>query len=99
MRTKLFFGLGEAGEGVKTGAAGRTRTHLGGLVSLHPDLGAAVSVLVFDAETSGGILAAVAPERAAGLLDALRAAGTGAAVEIGDVVAAGPGAVRLEVLP
>lgn len=88
-----------AGEGVKTGAAGRTRTHLGGLVSLHPGLEVAASVLVFDAETSGGLLAAVAPDRVPALLAALRAAGTGAAAEIGEVVAAGDGAVRLEVLP
>ena len=43
-------------------------------------------VLVADAQTSGGLLMAVPRERAAELLDALRAAGTPAAARIGTVV-------------
>ncbi len=66
-------------------------------VAPHLDLspGAAVPGLVLaDAQTNGGLLAAVPPEAVAGLLAALAAAGVTAA-EIGEVLA---GAPRLEVV-
>ncbi len=58
---------------------------------LHPT----TPILLADAQTNGGLLAAVDPARAAAVLEALRAAGV-EAVEIGDVVAGAP--PRLEVL-
>jgi selenide,water dikinase len=54
--------------------------------------------LLADAQTNGGLLAAVDAGAAGGLLDALRAAGV-AAVEVGEVLAPGPGEPpRIEVV-
>ena len=58
---------------------------------LHPT----TAIVLADAQTNGGLLAAVDRARAGGLLEALRAAGV-AAVEIGEVVAGEP--PRIEVL-
>ncbi len=87
-----------AERGIKTGAYARTKAHLGASASLHPDVGKGAAVLVFDAETSGGLLIAVAPERAAPLLEDLHRRGLDQAAEIGEVLPAGPGDVRLEVV-
>ena len=58
---------------------------------LHPT----TAIVLADAQTNGGLLAAVDRARAGAILEALRAAGV-AAVEIGDVVAGEP--PRIEVL-
>jgi selenide,water dikinase len=52
-------------------------------------------LLLCDAQTSGGLLIAVPPERADRLLDELRRRGVDAACDIGEVVAGAPG--RIEV--
>ena len=54
----------------------------------------ATGALLFDPQTSGGLLFGVAEERAEGALSALRAAGEVAAAEIG-VVVAGPARIAL----
>jgi selenide,water dikinase len=72
--------LAEAG--VRTGGDARNREHLAGHVTGAVD--PAAEALVFDPQTSGGLLAAVAPE----LVDELAATGF---VEIGEVVAGDPG--------
>jgi selenide,water dikinase len=56
-----------------------TFTDLGGISEVH-------RLILADAQTSGGLAVAVPPERKALLLDALAAAGTPAAAEIGRVV-------------
>ncbi len=62
---------------------------------LRLDPGAALPAIVLaDAQTNGGLLAAVAPDRAAAVLEALAAAGVSAA-EIGEVLPGAP--PRLEV--
>ena len=43
-------------------------------------------LLLCDAQTAGGLLVSVAPERSAQLIEALRDAGVAAAAEIGEVV-------------
>ena len=50
---------------------------------------------LFDPQTSGGLLMAVAPEKHALLLDALEHAGAGAWT-VGEVIAGPPGALVLE---
>jgi selenide,water dikinase len=63
-------------------------------LALAPGLPATTALVLADAQTNGGLLAAVDPSRAGAVLAALRAAGVAAAA-IGDVVAGGP--PRLEV--
>jgi len=52
-----------------------------------PTLGEVDRLLLADAQTSGGLLIAVAPERTAALLERLRAAGTLAAAVVGEATA------------
>lgn len=54
--------------------------------------------LLFDPQTSGGLLLGIAAERRAALLQALHAAGDGAAVVIGDVVAPRPDGALIAVV-
>ena len=51
-------------------------------------------LLLADAQTNGGLLAAVDPAAAAGLLSALNGAGVGA-VEIGEVLAGDPATMEV----
>lgn len=53
--------------GVETGGAGRNREWVGGHVALGEDVDGAVSALLFDPQTSGGLLLGCTPERAAAL--------------------------------
>lgn len=52
-------------------------------------------LLLCDAQTSGGLLASVAPERASDLLSALHARGVTDAVAIGQIEAANPGRISV----
>jgi selenide,water dikinase len=75
-------------------APGGTRANLawvGEHVRFAEELEAAMRLILADAQTNGGLLAAVAPEQAAGLRVTLAAAGVGA-VDIGEVVEAEGGA-------
>jgi selenide,water dikinase len=53
-------------------------------------------LLLCDAQTSGGLLIAVAPERAEALIAALRARGTAAAAVVGEIVAGPAGKMIVE---
>lgn len=67
---------------------GGTRRNLAAVerqVDFAPQLDEAERLLLCDAQTSGGLLIAVAPERAAALEEALRAEGTLAAACIGEI--------------
>ncbi len=59
------------------------------------DAGDPLVLALFDPQTSGGLLMAVAPDRAASLMAGLEDAGVDASV-IGDVRAGGSGAIRLQ---
>ncbi len=65
-----------AEKGQWSGGMKRNRRHvdavLGSRFTVHPDVPAALVGLLTEAETSGGLLFSVAPERAAGVVDAFR---------------------------
>jgi selenide,water dikinase len=67
---------------------------MAGVVTLDDAIPAEVAVLLHDAQTSGGLLLAVSPDRASALASALRTQGLAAAL-IGEVVAGESG--RIEV--
>jgi selenide,water dikinase len=66
------------------------------ITSWSHDVPPAEQILLCDAQTSGGLLISVAPDRADGLLDALRAAPTPCAAIIGDIRAGDP---HIDVVP
>lgn len=67
---------------------GTKRNHAGleGIVRWAPEIDLARQLVIADAQTSGGLLIAVAAERAVAMRDGLWRAGTPAAAEIGEVV-------------
>jgi len=71
-----------------------TLEHVGGLLRVDRVDPALVGVLC-DAQTSGGLLIAIAPERAAALLGAFHQSGCPRAAEIGVVEPGGPAAIAL----
>jgi selenide,water dikinase len=86
-RVPLFPGVHElAREGFCSGGSNRSRAALADVVGLAEGLDAARVALAFDAETSGGLLICVPPERAALLERELAARGVLVAC-IGSVVA------------
>lgn len=93
-RVPLFPGiLDVARQGLVSGSAGRGRAYLGARADLAPALDKVLTDLFFDAETSGGLLLAVA-ERDADLVQRrLRDAGALADAVIGRFVPAGPAAI------
>jgi len=79
-----------ASEDVAPGGTRKNLTAVAGICDWSQDLGAAARLLLADAQTSGGLLIAVAPERADPLLERLRELGTPAAARIGEITS-GPG--------
>ena len=86
-------GLAQAG--VRTGASGRNRASFAGRVSAGDDLPGWLADLLYDPQTSGGLLIAVAPEEAEGVLARARAAGFAAAARVGTMSPRSDVAVRL----
>jgi selenide,water dikinase len=84
-----------ANRGVVPGGTRRNLQAAESLVDWADDLAPADRALCVDAQTSGGLLLAVAPERVAALLDALRAEGTPAAAAIGRITPVPPGRIRV----
>lgn len=76
--------LGLARQGVVPGGTARNRDYFGAHVTLSPDVGEAVSDLLFDPQTSGGLLVSAAGDKKDALLAALIGTGVPAA-HIGDV--------------
>ena len=83
-----------AAAGVCTGASTRNWTGYGDAVGLAAGLPPAAQVLLTDPQTSGGLLAACAPEAVDEVLAVFRTAGFGRAAVIGEIVAGEP---RVEV--
>lgn len=74
-----------AGEGFVPGGTRRNRRDVEADVEWDADLSDPERLLLCDAQTSGGLLIAIAPERLDRLLDLLREAGTPAASVIGEL--------------
>ena len=81
--------------GAIPGGTKRNREALSAHVTFSPDVHEVVRTLLFDAQTSGGLLIAVPEERAAALLDALEGEETIAAARIGRVVPGTPGTITV----
>jgi len=79
-----------AGDGYATGASGRNWASYGDGTVLPPNLPAWQRTLLTDPQTSGGLLVACAPERAADICASIMAAGYKLASVIGSVAAGEP---------
>lgn len=86
-----------AAEGIAPGGTRANHKFLADWVTYAPSLSTEEQWLLCDAQTSGGLLAAVPNENAEALVAALTAAGTPAAAIIGRITA--PGAGRIQVSP
>jgi selenide,water dikinase len=85
----LYGGALEAADaGVRTGGDARNREHLVGRVEVGPDVAVPLEALCYDPQTSGGLLAALAPAAARGAEDA--------GFTVVGAVDAGPAGVVLE---
>ena len=73
-----------AREGVFSGSSARSREYLGPRVTFAPGVEPWLQNLLFDAETSGGLLLALAPDQAAKAQQRLRDAGAAAAALVGE---------------
>ena len=83
-----------AREGITTGASGRNWSGYGERVTLGSRMGEAEKALLTDPQTSGGLLAAVAPQAVDEVLRIFRDEGFAQAAVIGEIVE-GPGGVRV----
>jgi len=93
----LFEGVLEyAAAGILPGAIERNKESCGDRVVAPDGLAQEMVDICFDAQTSGGLLIAIEPGRAADLLQALHDRGLSAATTIGKVTAPGSGLIRLE---
>jgi selenide,water dikinase len=72
--------------GVVSGAVERNREFASRFVKFGPDIGEAVENLLYDPQTSGGLLIAVAADKAGNLVKKLKAKGAPAAAVIGRIV-------------
>ncbi len=77
-----------ARRGIGPGGTGRNKAHFGGHVSLPSALDPALGELLFDPQTSGGLLLSVAGDKIEALRSALAASGVAAFV-VGSVAASG----------
>jgi selenide,water dikinase len=73
--------------GLKPGGLGRNRAHRAAMVDLEPGVPAEVAEILYDPQTSGGLLAAVPAAEAHALVERMRAAGITDAAIVGEVVA------------
>jgi len=81
--------------GAIPGGTKRNRDALSPHVTFGPGVSEIIRTLLFDAQTSGGLLIAVAEDRAAGLIEALRREKTLAAARIGRIVTGAPGTITV----
>jgi selenide, water dikinase len=79
--------------GISPGGTHANHRFLADWVDYADDVTQQEQLLLCDAQTSGGLLAAVAPEAAESLMDALRARGVSATVAIGSIEASPPGRI------
>lgn len=84
-----------AERGSVPGGTQRNREALSPHVSFDPAVPEPIRTLLFDAQTSGGLLIAVPPDRVESLLAALQRERTPAAARIGRIAAGAPGAIKV----
>ena len=77
------------------GGTRRNREDLGHLLDIDHDVPDAELLLLADAQTSGGLLIAIAPERTPELLTRLAAAGISASADVGVMTEGQPGRIRV----
>lgn len=82
-------------EGLVPGGTRRNESHFSAFIDVEEDVSDVQRTLLFDAQTSGGLLIAVADERAGDLVAALRARSTPAAAVVGRIVDGEPGRIRV----
>ncbi len=82
------------GAGMVAGGTQRNHAFVSDVVEWN-DLALEEQLLLADAQTSGGLLLAVAPDRADALIDALRARDTPAAAIVGYATAEHPGRISI----
>jgi selenide, water dikinase len=82
--------------GIAPGGTHANYRFLADFVTYGDDLSKQEQLVLCDAQTSGGLLAAVAPDRAPSLLASLQAAGVTAASVIGEIESASPGRIVVE---
>jgi selenide,water dikinase len=82
-------------EGLVPGGTRRNESHFSAFIDVEEDLSDVERILLFDAQTSGGLLIAVADDRAEALVAALQARSTPAAAIVGRIVDGEPGRIRV----
>lgn len=87
--------LALAGEGVVPGGSRKNLAYVSGFADVDPALSAGERTVLADAQTSGGLLLAVAPERVGDLVEALRARKVPAAAVVGRLEDGPPGTLRI----
>jgi selenide,water dikinase len=87
-----------AAAGFVSGGTRNNEAFLRDRVDLEPGLPPVVATLLYDAQTSGGLLLAVPPERLAGLVGDLRGRGVEPAL-VGRVTPGQAGRIRVRRLP
>lgn len=86
--------------GIAPGGTHRNLQSVDRVARWHPDIDENAKILLCDAQTSGGLLISVAPDRCDRLLDELRAAAVETRAVIGEIVdRASLGGKRIEVVP
>ena len=86
--------LNLARAGIGPGGTERNKNYFGGFVSVAPGIEAALTELLFDPQTSGGLLLSVAGDKAQAMLSAMAALGVPAVI-IGRVMESSPGRVEV----
>ena len=85
--------------GIAPGGTHRNLESLDGIVDWYADVPEQTKILLADAQTSGGLLIAVAPQKADALLETLADAGVGTRAIIGEILEPSSGDTSLEVVP
>ena len=85
--------------GIAPGGTHRNLESLDGIVDWYADVPEQTKILLADAQTSGGLLIAVAPEKTDTLLQALADSGVGTRAIIGEILEPSSGETSLEVVP
>ena len=85
--------------GIAPGGTHRNLESLDGVVDWHEDITDQTQILLADAQTSGGLLIAVAPDKKDALLEALEDVGVQTRAVIGDILARDPKGAAITVVP